>query len=182
MNKYSFQKSFTLVEILVSAFIFSLIFTVGIGILTSGIKFQKRAILNSQLLSQMSYVLEYMSRAIRMAKKDLTNQCAIGAKMNYGAALNGPGIRFKNYQNKCQEFYLEGNQLKEWREGQGYSSLTSTDFEVTNFGIEGQDSWDQDDFLQPRVTLFFEVKPKGKEFPKLKLQTTISQRNIDIKK
>lgn len=180
-NKHTSQKAFTLVEILVSVFIFSLVVAITAGVFVSGLRAQKRALQTGQLLNQMSYATEYMSRALRMAKKDLNNDCGIGAKMNYNTTLRG-GLRFKNYNNECQEFYVDGNgQLKEERAGVD-SALTSNDFEVTVFNIGPPDSWDQNDSLQPRITLFLETKPEGQDSPKLQLQTTISQRNLDIQK
>lgn len=176
-----FLAGFTLVEVLVATFIFSLIIATTAGVFVSGLRAQDLSLERNQLLDQMSYTMEYLSRALRMAKKDLNNDCNIGAKMNYGPALHGPGIRFLNYKNECQEFYLDGTILKE-EVGSQISPLTSPDFEVTSFKIGPSDSWDQDDDLQPRVTLFLEIKAKGKETPKLQLQTTISQRNLDIRR
>lgn len=176
--KTSSQKGFTLIEILVSVFIFSLIIAVTAGVFVSGLGAQRRALQSNQLLSQMSYTMEYMSRALRMAKKD--DGTCIGDKLNY--KIEGNGIKFRNYKNECQKFYLDGTQLKEDRDG-SVALLTSTDFEVSEFRI-GEFGWLQPpaDYLQPRVTLFLETKAAGQESPKIQLQTTISQRNLDIQR
>jgi len=116
--------------------------------------------------------MEYISRAIRMAKKDITGIC-IDPKLNYKIVDNG--IEFLNYKGECQKFYLEGNQLKEERGGV-ISELTSSRLKVSDFKIDllGQT---QTDDLQPRVTFFLKIE--GKETSKISLQTTISKRNPD---
>ncbi len=178
------QKGFTLVEILVSVSIFSLVITMTAGLFISGLREQRRSLQVGQLLSQMSYTMEYMSRALRMAKKDDLEgvNCLTGEKVNYEITRGGRGIRFRNYRNQCQEFFLGNNILKESRAGH-VSELTSGDLRIEFFRINSY-GWQQapHDILQPRVTLFLKAKPVGQEFPKLQLQTTISQRSLDVRR
>jgi len=60
--------------------------------------------------------------------------------------------------------------------------LTSNDLEIINFLIGPTDSWDQNDEEQPRVT--FLIEARSVKFPQvsLKVQTSISQRNLDVKR
>jgi len=174
-SAFRFQKSFTLVELLVAVAIFSLIVGAATGVFVSAIRAQRKSLAYQEILSQASYAMEYMSRALRMAKKDLDGNC-IEAKLNYQKTTTG--IKFENYQGICQEFYLEGNQLKE-NKGGNISELTSDNLKVKSFNIGPSDSWDQDDNDQPRVTLFLTIE--GKEKSEIKIQTTISQRNLDVK-
>ena len=182
------QKSFTLVELLVAVTIFSLISTISTGILVSSLRAQKKLLASQELSDQVSFLIEYMSRTIRMAKKDLSGDCltTAGAKYNYETNEAGRDrIRFLNYQQKCQEFFLEGLILKERKSTdssaanfQSPSPLTSANLQVNLFKIGPSDSWDQNDNDQPRVT--FSLGIFGKEQTKIKIQTTISQRNPDI--
>jgi len=172
------QKSFTLVELLVTVAIFSLIAGAASGVFVQALKAQRKSLATQQLLDQTSYLAEYMSRAIRMAKKDSLGAC-IDAKLNYKIVDNG--IEFLNYQGECQKFYLDYNppatpQLKE-EKGGVVSELTSASLKVSNFNVNllGET---QTDNLQPRVTFFLNIE--GKERSKINLQTTISQRNPDI--
>lgn len=174
-NKKTKNRAYTLIEIMVGVAIFSLIIAASSGIFISVLKSQRRILAEQELLGQTSYVLEYMSRAMRMAKKDLNGDC-ISAKLNYEKTSSG--IKFKNYKDNCQEFYLEGGQLKENRGGV-ISELTSASLKVISFNIGPNDSWDQEDSEQPKVTFFLEIE--GKENTKTKIQTTISQRNLDVK-
>jgi len=169
---------FTLVELLVTVAIFSLIVSAASGVFVSALKAQRRSLATQELLDQTSFLMEYMSRAIRMAKKDdlAGVNCLSGNKINYELTRSGLGIKFRNYKDECQEFYLDGNQLKEAKAGSLYA-LTSNHLRVSKFNINLSGQTQTDD-LQPRVTLFLEIE--GKEKSKIRLQTTISQRNLDI--
>src|SRR4030042_6233037 len=61
---------FTLIELLVSIVLISLTMGAVVGIFVSAINGQARSLASQQLVNQSSYLLEYTSRAIRMAKKD----------------------------------------------------------------------------------------------------------------
>jgi prepilin-type N-terminal cleavage/methylation domain-containing protein len=178
------EKGMTLVELLVVIAMLSLTITALSGIFRNVVKGQARALTSQQLMDQSSYVTEYMSRALRMAKKD--DGTCIGNNLNYFMTRSGNGIKFMNYNGECQEFYLDTNdsKLKEVKNGIT-NSLTSDKIEVISFNIGPNDSWDQNDDLQPRVTIFLESKGKRKmlaseEQPIIKIQTTISQRNISL--
>lgn len=171
------KKGFTLVELLVAVSVFAIVGGIASEILVSGLRAQRKSLAFQELLSETSYFIEYVSRAVRMAKKDIDGNCTGLATANYAKADSK--IMFENYQGICQEFYLEGNQLKQ-KKGENVSDLTSANLTVSHFQIGPEDSWDQDDNLQPRVTLSFEVA--GKEQSKIKIQTTISQRNFDVVK
>lgn len=169
------EKGITLVEMLVVIGIFSLIAGAISGPFLSGISSQRKILANQEILDQTSYVLEYMSRALRMAKKDQNGTC-IPAKTNYQKLANG--IKFLNYNNECQQFYLEQSQLKENKAGT-ILPLTSNLIKVRSFRIQLSGET-QTDNLQPRVTIFLEVEGRGKNPPKIQIQTTISQRNLDV--
>jgi hypothetical protein len=121
-----------------------------------------------------------------MAKKDVSGTC-ISKNMNYELTRDGKGIKFLNYNDSCQEFYWDVNSIPR-RLNEVKNSitlpLTSGDLDVISFKIGPGDSWDQNDNEQPRVTVLLEVKgvkSKKEELqPEIKIQTTISQRNLDI--
>lgn len=166
-------KGFTLVELLVGVAIFSIIGGIAAGAFTSGLRAQRKSLAYHELLNQTSYLMEYMSRAVRMARKDLDGNC-IDAKLSY--KIIGSGVKFENYKGECQKFYLSASQLKEEKAGIS-SNLTSSHLQVANFNI-GLSGETQTDELQPKVTLSLEII--GKEQSKIRIQTTISQRNPDI--
>jgi type II secretory pathway component PulJ len=179
------KKSFTLVEVLVAVGMFSIIVGTISGLFVSAISSQRKILATQELLDQVSYILEYMSRALRMAKKDdisigeETKDCCLsGYKVNY-CTSTGSDIIFRNYQNQCQRFYLSGNQIYEAKEGTSPLSLTSQFLKVNSlkFFLSGEN---QIDNLQPRVVIFLEIEGRGKNPPKIQIQTTISQRDLDV--
>lgn len=178
------NKSFTLIEMVVVMAIFTLILGAVLGIFVSAIRAQRYNLVSHQLLNQTSYAMEYISRFLRMAKKDDIG-CIDGS--NYQETRTGKGIKFVNYNGECLEFFWGlNNQLKvNGRKEDGTVifdavDLTSDDFEIIslNFHISGDESGDD---LQPRVTMYLDIKGKGSgNQPEVKIQTTVSQRNPDI--
>lgn len=176
------QKSFTLVEMLVVIGIFSLVVEAIVGIFISAISVQRKILATQEVLDQISYVLDYMSRAIRMAKKDdieiynIQKNCLNGDKVNY--EIDTFSLKFRNSKNECQRFYLSNNQIWEEREGI-ILPLTSQKVKVINLKFQTSGEG-QNDFLQPSVTIFLEIEGTGKYVPKMRIQTTISQRDADV--
>jgi prepilin-type N-terminal cleavage/methylation domain-containing protein len=178
------NKGFTLVEMLVAVAVFTSVITAAFGIFVSSLQAQRKSLASQELLDQTSYVLEYMSRAIRMARKDLAGEC-IFPKLNYEETRGGQGLKFKNYQDICQEFFWDSDtgRLKEVKGGQE-NFLTSDSLQVLAWNVElvGQS---QNDDLQPRVTIFLDIKGEAEKpelQPAIKIQTSISQRNLDVRK
>lgn len=190
------KKGYTLIEVLVAVAIFFTVLAAPTGFFIGSLKAQMRTLASQELLNQTSYFLEYISRALRMAKKDKNDSC-IGLNSNYqktntrtlaGVTYSGPGIKFKSYHDTpiCQEFFLDENDkvLKESKNGAAPLPLTSDNLEIVSFKISGEESWGQNDNLQPKVTLFLEIKGgrslKPELQPKIKIQTAVSQRNLDV--
>lgn len=70
-NREKKSRGVTLIELLVAVAIFAIFIVVIFGFLTSAIQSQRRIFTTQDLLNQSEYVLEYMGRAIRMARKEL---------------------------------------------------------------------------------------------------------------
>ena len=183
------KNGFTLIEIVVAMGIFALLIGSLSSIFVQALQGQKKTLATQEVLGQTSYVLDYMSRAIRLAKKDIAGDC-IGAKLNYlatdsrvlnGEEFSGPGIKFLNYNGICQEFFKDSAdlKLKESKDSAGPEDLTSAGLKINYFNIIIAGEY-QTDAVQPEVTLFLEVE--GKNQSKIKIQTTVSQRNLDIQR
>jgi prepilin-type N-terminal cleavage/methylation domain-containing protein len=194
MKRPFLQRGFTIPELLVSLFIFSLVIVGAGGLLVSGISVQRRSGVQQELIDQASYLAEYMSRAMRQARKegaDSPSNCLTGAGRGFNYELNpgGDRIRFLNRNNLCQQFFLSGTQIFE---------QTSTDATAANFGsqvaltsnnlqaarlaffISGEG---QEDNLQPKATVAIELRGKMLQAggqPVMQIQTTVSQRKIDV--
>lgn len=188
MTGVSNKKGFTLVEMLITAVVFSIIFGAAVATFASAAKIQKYNLSQQQLLDQGSYAMEYMARALRMAQKDdnstLNGACA-GLGQNYKISNSGKRIDFVNYNGVCQHFLWDSNSgSSQIRVGGSVfnsdTPLTSDKYAINNlsFIVNGDSLGDT---LQPRVTIFMNMQdnrlPQDK--PKIKLQTTVSQRNLD---
>jgi prepilin-type N-terminal cleavage/methylation domain-containing protein len=166
MNIYkSYSKSgkpltgFTLIELIVSMAVFLIVIGVSITIFISIIQNQRKVLAEQELLNQISYVEEYMSKALRMAKRDEDGSCLGSDKDGYVYLLTRPdaesgfyrGIKFINQSDNdsCQEFFLENLVsedvntplvLKELKDSDAVP-LTSEKLQINSmrFGINGGD-------------------------------------------
>ncbi len=192
---------FTLIEILVAISVFSIIIGSISGILVFSIREQRKILTYQTILDQTSYALEYMSRALRMARKQLSPNeecsatCLSQIGLNYELFDENQELRFQNYECICQRFFIQNGQLMEQRSWQFQNEdivdptgdnppipLTSTDIQINylNFDLSGQN---QIDNLQPRTTFYLEIEGKAGllgNLSKIKIQSTISQRMLDI--
>ncbi len=183
---------FTLIEVIVAITIFTVVITLASGSIISALRTQKKAFEGGQMINQLSYALEYMSRALRMAKKDLTGECltSAGPKFNYETDATRQRVRFVNFRGNCQEFLLDTGtgQIKQ-RLASGLPAsnfgppvpLTSNDINVQEFEVilVGES---QNDLQQPLVTFRLKARPTTVPGPLFNIQTTISQRNIDVRR
>lgn len=188
-NRLSKEKGFTLVEILVAAAIFGTLMVAITGIFISALRIEKNVLGSKKVLGQISYAAEYMTRALRMAEKDKTGICVKDVPFGSGNYSNYESgsvseIRFKNalQGGDCQEFFLEDGKIKFQTEAESPLpplplELTSSDIVVDSlkFEITGEV---QDDNLQPFVTIYIEAH--SQDSPPLKVQVSISQRNLDV--
>ncbi len=189
------KNAYTLIEVITTITIFLLISGSITGLFLSSIAAQRRALASQMIFDNMSYALEYMSRALRMAKKDINDECLnlMTPKYNYSTSTPGvTGIRFINYHFKCQEFYLKNDGRIYQRISSSTSSanftpeiaLTPSNFKISTttskFEVFGAN---QTDNFQPRVIIFLDVQTKGakpESRVKIQIQTTISQRDLDV--
>jgi prepilin-type N-terminal cleavage/methylation domain-containing protein len=220
------QRGFTLIEMLVSIAILTLIIGSATGLLISAIRSQVKILTTQKLLDETSYTVEYMSRYLRMAKKDTTGDCIqlffqpspcgplplspCGLpNYNYSYRADDPSLSFQviflDYNNKCHQFgwweeLYGGNSyemLAEWLSSDSKIAddfafqtapanstfLTSKSYSISglpHFILAGESGADS---LQPRVTFSFRLQKAfggviGK--PDILIQTTISQRDLDI--
>ncbi|MBI2642531.1 MAG: prepilin-type N-terminal cleavage/methylation domain-containing protein [Candidatus Wildermuthbacteria bacterium] len=188
------SRGFTIIELMVALFIFTLIGAGAANLLLTATASQRDSLTTQEVLSKTSTLGEYMSRALRGAKKELNippQNCLTTIGRGYNYELNAERIRFLNRENLCQEFYLSGTEILERKstddKAQNFGqavALTSSDVNVLalRFSLLGEG---QQDSLQPRATVYFQVQSQGSK-PEaqniIHFQTTISQRNFDVEK
>jgi prepilin-type N-terminal cleavage/methylation domain-containing protein len=208
---------FTLIELVVVMASFLFIVGGAIVIFISIIQSQKRILAQEQLLNQASYAMEYISKGLRMAKKDENAVCLYYSEEDGGDIFSGynylytrpngigvyEGLKFINASNNnaCQEFYLaigDDNQvIKENLNSEdddnstlltsGKANINYLRFSVngtTGTNVEGIYGASEDDIpvQQPRLTLILGFEnPNDEDQPEIKIQTTVSQRNLNEK-
>jgi prepilin-type N-terminal cleavage/methylation domain-containing protein len=189
-NRKMREKGVSLIEMLTAVAVFAI--TVGAisGIFISAVRSQRRILATQELLDQTSYVLEYMGRALRMAKKDSSGTCTGTPGKNYENFV-GDSIAFLKseydpgtggYIDVCYYFYLFSNRIYVSKNSAPGVPITSDKISVNflKFNLYG-DTVGESPNYQPRVTIFLEVE--GREAagsrPKIQIQTSISQRPLD---
>lgn len=170
----SHKSGFTLVELLVALFVFSLGVGAAMNLFVSGISSQKSASSLEEYSSQTSAFFEYMSRSLRQAQKDLTASCLSQTGLNYELFDSGTRIRFINQKGECQQVFLETGIIKERIGGASAVNLTPVNLQVSSLQFSLLGALQQDD-IQPRAT-FSITTPYGT------LQTTVSQRTLDVQR
>lgn len=154
------SKGFTLIELIVVMAVFLFIVGAAITIFLSIISHQKKVLSEQELLNQVSYVEEYMSKALRMAAKDTSGSCLGQDNTGYIYLLTHydlhsskfRGIKFINPSDLnssnnpvCQEFYLdENNVLQEVKDSSSPVALSSANLQLDpenpiRFAINGLD-------------------------------------------
>lgn len=163
------KKGFTLIELIVAVFIFSVLVTIAGGSFVSALNLQRRALKIKKVEENGRFILELISRELRVANPINTanNNCPV---------LGGSYINFQHPVNGGIEYYIVNNQFN--RAVNGVQSIISNpDVEVTRliFCISGNSTGDN---MQPRVNIILGLKAGGTETDTvtLDLQTTVSQR------
>ena len=164
---------FTLIELLVAISIFAVVITAFLGLFSSAFHYQQKNLKAAYLLSNSSYISEFMSRALRMAKKDIGGVC-IGEKENF-ELISDNHVKFLNQDNDCQEFLTDGNRIEVRKNGVPlFLSPSNLTVEGLKFEVSGES---QSDNYQPKITFILEIKNDTEE---LSFQSTVSQRDLDI--
>ena len=221
-------KGFTLIELIVVMAVFLFVIGAAISIFISVIQNQKKVLSEQQLLNQISYVEEYMSKGLRMATADTNGTACFGDSKYAGyiylltrfdpGLAQFKGIKFINQSdsNACQEFFLdnavhgdtstplilkeEKNDISDPNDINAVA-ITPANLQIifAKFSIDGsngsifsepstintcttsQCGASNTDTVQPRVTILLNVKITGdSQEPNRTIQTTISQRNLNV--
>jgi len=180
------NSGFSLIEMIVAVAVFSIAISIPTGLFVSVIRSQEESLAEQETIDAVSYTIEYMSRSLRMAKKDLTGSC-ITQDANYeNPDFTTSSIRFLNYAGACQEFALSDSRIVERKSpDEDKDNLPTTGFYLTSSGLKinplvfrllGEV---QTDDFQPRVTIMMGIEGEETSF-RNRVQTTVSQRNLDF--
>lgn len=201
-------KGFTLIEVIVVIAVFLFIIGSAIGMFISMVKHQKTILAEQELLNQSSYAVEFIGKALRMARRDDIGDCIMDSSGNkgynfmlthYNLSLQAyTGIKFINQSDTdsagreaCQEFYLDTDNIL--KENKKYSvtdvanpmAITSAKLIINSliFAINGDKTKEgsrSTEGVQPRITIFMDIGVLGDNAQSIgKIQTTVSQRNLN---
>jgi hypothetical protein len=181
----------------------------AVGMFLSVVKHQKIIIAEQELLNQLSYAIESISKALRMARRDNIGDCLkdTSGDIGYNYMLTRydiglgkyRGIKFINQSDMdslgreaCQEYYLDTDgvlkEIKQYYPTDPINpiAITSTKLEINSleFVINGEKNKQGSRYtekVQPRVTIFMDIGVLGDNSKPLgKIQTTVSQRNLNV--
>lgn len=171
------QSGFTLVETLVAASIFVVVLTIASGYFTSAIVSQRQVLAVRPTVDEVSFLAEYLSRALRPARKALDTTCISPAVAYYEVTRGGAGVKFIDSDDRCREIYAEGGILKETINGGAAGNLTSTGIEVTQAAFVALDSGGGI-IRHPRISGALTIRAKSSSGVSLHWQTSVSQRDF----
>ena len=182
------NKGFTIVETLIAIFIFAIIMGAAFNSVLSLFSSQRYRLASQKVADEVSLLTESLARELREAQRDGGGIC-IAANYSYEEITSpGPGIKFLDLEFRCREVALElMNKRVVERIGLSPSdswyvlSSENISIEAFEFNLIGQEGGSPDN-TQPRVTVFIDAVAKnfpGGDPPRVKMQTTISQRNLD---
>jgi prepilin-type N-terminal cleavage/methylation domain-containing protein len=136
------NKGFTLLELLLAISLLSLIITITVGIFVSGSKTQRKIIELSAAQREGGYLMETISREIRMAKAINSDQ----------EGNNDSDVEFTNYDGDPTIYELSGGQIL-----RNTKPISSSDVTIENLTFYVSDDFND---VQPLITIVMKVKAK----------------------
>ena len=151
--------------------------------LVYNLRVQRKLLQKQQVLGEIGlFDMEYISRALRMAKKQSTGGSCLGANITYeNPSADTSAIKFINHiqDDACQEFFLsEGVLMYDMNARDNRDDafrLTSPKVDISRLQFHIQQEIEK----QPHVTIVIEFTGEGLS-DTLTLQTTVSQRNLNV--
>lgn len=159
------NKGYTMIELLVALSIFVIVVVVVLGLFSTAIKGQRKVISQQNVQENARFLLEFMAKEIRMSTITSGNGTSGSLTLirSDGDSVTYSVVSGKIYRNSGQ--------------------VSSDEVMVIgNFYVEGVGAGISDN-QQPKVVIALEVQgvgTKAEEQSKINIQTTLSQRNLDL--
>jgi prepilin-type N-terminal cleavage/methylation domain-containing protein len=169
------KQGFTIIEILIAIVVFVIIGGAAFNLAVSGIGVQRATLAKQEVVDETSFVIEYIGRALRQARKAVDSSC-IPDNLNY-ELVSASELKFIDRDGVCRTISLNGvtSTIEEKIGAAGTSeALTSNNIQVQQleFIVDGNLETDS---KQPRATIV--LRAEGLSWP---IQTTISKREYDF--
>jgi len=168
------QQGLTLIEILISLSIFSIVITIIGNITFDTLRAEAVAASNQVALDNARFILQRIAKSLR-----------VSVIKTPGNNLDSDIIKMEHPRRGTVEYFLSGNRIVE-RLGEdsttdSFLDSSNVDIEKFIFNIKGADNGS--DSRQPQISIILQVKPpnaRQEELPPINIQTTLSQRCLDI--
>lgn len=164
------QHGFTLIELMVSVSIFTVVMMVAIGALFTIIAANKHARAVQLTMDNLHFAIDEMSRDIRT-----------GTDYNYSAVVgnecgNSFVFTFTSSDGDDIDYRCSGGHIQKRVDTGSYVNMTAPEITVTHFRVYDIAT------SQPRALILIggEAKTSGGDTTDFNLQTTVSQRRLDI--
>jgi hypothetical protein len=161
------EKGVILMELIVSLALFSIAVIVILTLLSMGITAQRKVLALQSVQDNARFLLEFIVKEVRMGV--ISNSSASALDI---INQDGNAIRYSFINGNIERRTVPGNQG---------GAINSTDVIVSgNFYTAGIGTTDN---LEPKVTILLSVQGSGakiEEQARINLQTTLSQRTLDI--
>lgn len=166
------QKGFTLVEMIVAIFVFSVVMVISTGALVSIIGANRKAQSVKSVMNNVAFSLDSMTRALRVGSG---YDCGVTSCSSEGSeSLTFTDVDGREIQYRLNE---STNQIERNINGEGFQALTAPEVTVDKlmFYVDGVESEGQ-----PRVLIVMGGRAGvGKSETVFNIQTLVSQRSLD---
>jgi len=159
------KKAFTLIEILVAVSIFIVVITVALTLFVSGINGQRKVIALQDVQDNAKFLMGFIIKEVRMSKINYISPSILNITRPNGESVI---YTFNNSEGTIERVDSSTN-------GQINSNDVLVYGNFYGLGIGSNDN------QQVRVTIVMDVQKNiGKTDASIKIQTTVSQRNLDL--
>jgi len=183
MMQINKKPSFTLIEVVVTISVLSMVTLTIVGIFSTVVGMQKKVMGIQDVQNSARFLMESLSRELRMAIIDDTGDCLPVAGLTFTiAAAGGTALRFKNYKHECVQYSfvpVGGIIQKTINDGGGPVTMNITE---NNIKVNQLKFFVRDNRVggeHPFVTIFMELtKPNfSDEERTIRMQTSLSARS-----
>ena len=167
------KKGFTLVEVLISIFIFSIIMIITTSMFVYSLDLQHRALNLQQAEENASFILESMTKEIRVATID-----PAVSHVDCATASPETTLSVTNEDIGTIRYYLSGTDLIREVDGASGPAMNSIAVQFTSLGfcVTGASTGDG---LQPRITILATVKSaRADPQAMMNIETSVSLREL----
>lgn len=164
----------TLLELMVALTLFAVVMLSTTQIFNLVVQAQRNALSSQNMQEDMRYLMEVITKEIRMAQVDLDGVCVSSDRVYY---TDGDILEFMNAEGQCVTYFERDGFFMVNRDGSA-ERVTSEDTEILSLDFI---QFGEVPLEQPRITMKARIRVGGEdlEFQILDFQTSISTRHYE---